>query len=538
MNNYTMSSQPRFSNLENVKSLVCGQCWDNVFNTEVYQSICMAERDKHGHLLNISATTKTTMGYARQSSKTGCSWCAFIDAFHDKDEKGEDLEHPWEARLSLSSTEHGATPIGTNQFYFSLDSDQKDDGKKPMGVALLVSADTTQDDPAARFVTARPLQTDVFSPAAKLQVTSWMENCQTHDCCDTFSDVPLPSRVIELNPKENPGQPRLLTTSGLNGRYATLSYCWGTQSNHLLRTSNIDKFSEGLDMNVLPQTIIDAISVAKSIPVDYLWVDALCIIQDSDEDKVIQLTKMEDIYRNSLVTIVAANADKVSGGFLQPRPDEPTVDDNCRLWTHRRIGTNGTSKLPWTIPFRIENGVFGTMTLRCVGCETEYEEDKEAINSRAWTLQEQLMSPRALVYASHTLQWRCKAGTQNLADSLHQHKYESESLQALSKPAVTPRESLLRWLRIVARYGPRKASFPSDKLPAIAGIAKEFSDSLGSHYYAGVWGGNKLVLQLGWYVEQLIMYDPPLTNSGQRGTTTIKLLHQIRIVLRHGHGLL
>jgi hypothetical protein len=407
-----------------------------------------------------------------------------------------------------------------------------------MGVALLISAHTTQDDRAAQFVTARPLQTDVSSPAAKLQIAAWMESCQKHDCCATSSDVPLPSRVIELNPQKNPGRPRLLATKGLNGQYATMSYCWGTHSNHLLRTSNIDKFSEGLDMDALPQTIIDAITVAKSIPVDYLWVDALCIIQDSNEDKVIQLTKMEEIYRNSLVTIVAASADKVSGGFLQPRSDEPTVNHDCRLWTHRRTGTDGTSKLPWTVPFRIKNGVFGAMTLKCVGCEIEYEEGKEPINTRAWTLQEQLMSQRALIYASHTLQWRCKAGTRNLGDSLHQHKYESGSLQALSKPTLTPRESLLRWLRIVERYGPRKASFPSDKLPAIAGIAKEFSNSLGPHYYAGLWGGNKLVLQLGWYVERLLVYGPQLTKSGPRGTTTAKLLHQIYIAPPHGHGLL
>jgi hypothetical protein len=279
-------------------------------------------------------------------------------------------------------------------------------------------------------------------------------------------------------------------------------------------------------MDAIPQTIFDAISVAKSIPVDYLWVDALCILQDSKKDKVIELAKMKDIYRNSLVTIVAANAEDVSSGFLQPRSGSSTVNEDCRLWTHRRTGTDGTSKLPWIVPFRMQSEVFGTMALRCVGCETEYEESKEIINARA------------LVYASHTLQWRCRAGTRNLGDSLHQHKHESETFQALDRPTSTPREAILRWLRIVERYGPRKVSLPSDKLPAIAGIANEFFDSLGPHYYAGIWGGNKIVSQLGWYVEHLPVENPSLTILGQHGPTTTRPLHQRHIVLHRGPGLL
>jgi hypothetical protein len=498
----------------------------------------MAERDEHGQLLNISSVTNTTMGYVRESSMNGCSWCAFIWAFRHGDENCEDPDVSWEASLSLSPAEHTTTPVGTNQFYFNLKPNHNDDTKKDFGSSLLVSAYTRQDDRAAQFVTARPLQTDVSSPAAGLQIATWMEKCKVHDCCSAHSDTPLPLRVIEVSPKERPDHPRLLTTKGLKGQYATLSYCWGTHSNYLLKTSTINEFSEGLDMDAIPQTIFDAISVARSIPVDYLWIDALCILQDSTEDKVIELAKMKDIYRNSLVTIVAATADEVSKGFLQPRSGVPTGDVNCRLWSHRMIGTDGISKSPWIVPFRIQDGVFGTMTLRCVGCETEYEEGKEIINMRAWTLQEQLMSQRALIYASHTLQWRCRAGTWNLGDSLHQHRYESESFQALIKPSSTPREAFLCWLRIVRRYGCRKLSLPSDKLPAIAGIAKEFFDSLGPYYYAGIWGGNKLVLQLGWYVEQLSMKDPKLTIPGQYGTTTARSPHRRHIALHRGHGLL
>lgn len=82
----------------------------------------MAEQDEHGQLLNISSITNTTMRYVRESSKGGCSWCAFIWTFSDQDESCEDFDLSWEARLSLSPVGQGTTPVGTNQFYFNLES--------------------------------------------------------------------------------------------------------------------------------------------------------------------------------------------------------------------------------------------------------------------------------------------------------------------------------------------------------------------------------------------------------------------------------
>lgn len=64
-----------------------------------------------------------------------------------------------------------------------------------------------------------------------------------------------------------------------------------------------------LCLDALPQILRDAIAVTKSISVPYLWVDALCIIQDSDDDKSHEMSMMERVYRDSLVTIVAANSE-------------------------------------------------------------------------------------------------------------------------------------------------------------------------------------------------------------------------------------
>lgn len=249
-------------------------------------------------------------------------------------------------------------------------------------------------------------------------------------------------------------------------------------------------------MKVLPQTFRDAIEVAKAMSIPYLWVDALCIIQDSEQDKNEEISVMERIYRESLVTIVAAVSGNAMHGFLQPRP-RPYQS--------------------YPIPFRLAEGRFGSMCIQELDL-VEYAERSEAINKRAWTLQEQLIPHRFLIYASHTLQWRCNAGVQNLGRSLHyaagsdDQRY-CDTFRMLSRPATGRRDQLLRWLRIIHIYSLCTASLSSDKLTALAAIAKEFSNELGPGYYAGLWEFS-LLWQLTWTTWFPYVTDdnsPPIT---------------------------
>jgi hypothetical protein len=69
----------------------------------------------------------------------------------------------------------------------------------------------------------------------------------------------------------------------------------------------------------LPKTAQDAISSARKLNLRYLWVDSLCIIQDSEEDKEKEMARMDKIYENATVTIVAASAPTCHDGFLNVR---------------------------------------------------------------------------------------------------------------------------------------------------------------------------------------------------------------------------
>lgn len=166
------------------------------------------------------------------------------------------------------------------------------------------------------------------------------------------------------------------------GEYAALSYCWGGPQLVLTLKKNLVSMTNGLPVDKLPQTILDAIRVTRNLNIKYLWIDALCIIQDSDEDKDKEIGLMNQIYKNATVTIAAVSAKSVSEGFLQPRTAPEYV----------------------TLPFLCSDNTFGNAL---VMKQFNYD-SMHPLNKRAWTLQESLLSPRKLLFGENELVWYCQ----------------------------------------------------------------------------------------------------------------------------------
>ena len=102
--------------------------------------------------------------------------------------------------------------------------------------------------------------------------------------------------------------------------YAALSYCWGDIAPKFkLTTECIDEACSGIFIKRLPRTLQDAILIARTMEIPYIWIDSLCIIQDDEEDKKRELPKMVDIYSGAAVVISAAVSKTCEDGFLQPR---------------------------------------------------------------------------------------------------------------------------------------------------------------------------------------------------------------------------
>jgi hypothetical protein len=75
----------------------------------------------------------------------------------------------------------------------------------------------------------------------------------------------------------------------------------------------------GIPVQSMPQTFKDAVKITRKFGIRYLWIDALCILQDSKSDWEVQATEMAAIYRNSVFTIAADNATDSSGGCFANR---------------------------------------------------------------------------------------------------------------------------------------------------------------------------------------------------------------------------
>ncbi|CZT52745.1 uncharacterized protein RSE6_14109 [Rhynchosporium secalis] len=105
-------------------------------------------------------------------------------------------------------------------------------------------------------------------------------------------------------------------------RYLALSYVWGTEPFLQSTKSNPEtlKRKRILDAQQLPQTIDDAVKLTIILDERYLWVDALCIVQDDMLSKLEQLSQMDRVYVGAALTIIngdgkAANASLT--GFAQ-----------------------------------------------------------------------------------------------------------------------------------------------------------------------------------------------------------------------------
>ena len=471
-----------------MQSLVCEACWTEVFDTEAIQKFWAQETSDFCYTITWTRIVK--------SARTGCNWRAFLASTLPSPDTPQ-WPSTWTPTTDLlvmleqADLVEDCSPQGLNlcQIDFCSEASSRD-----WHIELDLFVDDT--DTSAGIVTARPLQSKLDSAEAYSQIKQWLDQCKHHvDCGELPMYANLPSRVIEVAPAGSLGIPRLRHTTGMKGLYLTLSYCWGGDQSYVLTTKNLDVLMTRLEVKMLPQTILDAIEVTKALGFEYLWVDALCIMQDSadaaaQDDMNLELTNMDQIYKNATITIVAACVSSVKEGFLKDRPSsgQSQFDIPCRLGS---------------------NHFFVVHTQEHI----MYDDKSEPINKRAWTFQEQLLSPRLLIYASHTLQWGCRTLTCNLGGSYHspspsgaprlpsvqnlllhdsQQKQEGRQLG----PEV-PHSALQHWLRLVTRYSLRRSSLPSDKLPALSALAASYAPIFGPGYLAGIWS-RSAVQQLCW----------------------------------------
>jgi hypothetical protein len=102
--------------------------------------------------------------------------------------------------------------------------------------------------------------------------------------------------------------PKIVEPQGLVADYTALSYCWGDASIPLTTTANLTERRQGLRWDCLPKVFQDAIVLTRTLGIKYIWIDAICIIQDDAADLSMQLSQMTQIYHEALLVISADSA--------------------------------------------------------------------------------------------------------------------------------------------------------------------------------------------------------------------------------------
>ncbi|KAF2651700.1 HET-domain-containing protein [Lophiostoma macrostomum CBS 122681] len=326
-----------------------------------------------------------------------------------------------------------------------------------------------------------PCDNEIMSssgPTNCFQVASrWIKNCLIkHKCGSTEADQPLPSRLIKVG-RVGDERLQLVQTSSNKGRYICLSHCWGTKRAFETTTKNLHEMQEGFAMTDLPPTYRDAVVMSRLFGIEYLWIDSLCIIQNSRDDWLQESAQMMEIYSRSFLTLAATRAGSQQAGLFHDHRD------------HEFIGKEGTDSL-YRVLCRPLLQHYSPML------DTGDEEgtrNRFPLLSRAWVCQERLLSPRVLHFGPQELFWECRESATcecrrwNTEDAFTKLEY----VKILENG--TDRDIQTLWTKIVSAYSGTHLTMPSDKLPALSGITKQFLARLpGSRYIAGLWSSSLL----------------------------------------------
>lgn len=291
-----------------------------------------------------------------------------------------------------------------------------------------------------------------------------------------------PYPVFEVSQANSSPDLKLCETDGAHGSYVALSYCWGEEQPARLTSEKLRGYVKAIEETTLPRTIRDSISITRALGIRYLWVDAYCTLQDSEEDKQREIGNMNQIYKTSFLTIIAAKAEKASDGFLDPTTSP---------W------------FAWNLCFGLPRGETMTVTLQSI---PDVQIKAEPISNRAWAFQERLLPSRILSFLSRTppLEWRCESAHESNLGPLKRPYCSDIRLYSSILPrngsSVFPlaeHRLCYHWAEVVNTYSARALTDPNDKLPAIGGIAQEFSNILATTYCAGLWS-RFLLTQLLW----------------------------------------
>ena len=336
------------------------------------------------------------------------------------------------------------------------------------------------------------------SHASFAQTSRWLREClSNHVTCSQAlpQETFVPTRLLYIPSKEQELIVRLRPKEIVQPipAYFTLSHRWGEVQPLKLTTHNYDAFLQGIPIEQFPKSFHDAAMVVLGLGYNYIWIDSLCIIQDSAQDLAKEMLQMGEIYRDALCNVAAMGAANCLGGCFVARNslfNRPCIvsegDSRYLSITHQHRNDEETSKGP-------------TLT----------GDTAAPLQQRSWVVQERALSPRTIYYGSNMIFWECLEGAASeVQPQLGKHasicyrepskgdprikmqKWSSsvkKSLADLLSQKEIDDDWYSRWVNIVVAFTGCQMTYKKDKWVALSGLARVVEQRWGLHVLCGMW---------------------------------------------------
>lgn len=323
------------------------------------------------------------------------------------------------------------------------------------------------------------------------QVRGWLSHCE-RDHKD-FCESPIPKSLTDADPQDLLAidvKRECICYLPMGSKYVALSYCWPVGKHLLLRKANRHElFNSGSlakKEGELSPIVQDAISFVRDFGEAYLWIDALCIVQDDKDHQRFQISQMDKVYASAVVTLVSAVMTMSPAGACEGLPSY-----RANGYGRRQI----------------------TSTIRDLHLAVPYESIHSLLEScrwytRGWTYQECLLSGRVLFFTVAQVYFQCSCAVYcedavGEGASLKARFTPTSNLWNVGRPSNTEdrefgslRLNLQReqqgdffrfeYARQLGEYMSRDLSFASDILNAFKGVQNVLEKAMKSKFWYGI----------------------------------------------------
>jgi hypothetical protein len=330
-------------------------------------------------------------------------------------------------------------------------------------------------------------QSNTSSSTSLQHVSRWMSQClQDHSDCNKGRTDWWPTRLIHIS--DNPSQPMIQLIETLetqpSGRYVALSHRWGSARFLQLTQENLKEMKRGIALRDLPKTFRDAIMITRQLGSNYLWIDSVCIVQNSKVDWQREAGRMAEVYQNAYCTISAAGANGANDGLFFERDVSSVLP--LKAHTDRRTGLGRTRRHHF---YFYDNAAWQRFF------------SDSPLSSRGWILQERILSPRIIHFGRQQLLWEClshgacESFPLGFPRNMTGRGYKNVKLgQQLYDDGSIDREQWKQW---VEDYTRRNLTVEGDKEAAIAGIVELHGRLTNDTSTCGLWN-KRLLSELLW----------------------------------------